>query len=130
MAALTQQNARLNRRLEKAPVREGGAPGGGQTNASGSVPSPRFPAGNLPRQNATPEAKETRKMMRSIKDIRRKHRNNGGMVPLRSNCNKEVSMLNNIIMIRRLTVLCRQLRQKLTKTTPRTTYFRVYRVAI
>ena len=69
MATHTQQNARLNQRLEKAPVREGGAPGGGQTNASGSVPSPCFPAGNLPRQNTTPSAEEMRNMMRSIKDI-------------------------------------------------------------
>ena len=97
MAALTQQNARLNRRLENAPVREGGAPGGGQTNASGSVPSLRFPAGNLPRQNATPLAEGMKIAMRSIKDIRCKHRNNGGMVPLRSNCDKEVSTLNNIL---------------------------------
>ena len=97
MATLTQQNAKLNRRLEKAPARQSGAPGGGQANALGSIPSPHFPAGNLPRQNATPSAEGTKIAMRSIKDIRRKHRNNGGMVPLRSNCDKEVSTLNNIL---------------------------------
>ena len=99
MATLTQQNARLNRRLEKVPARQ--TPDGGQANSSGSILSPRFPAENLPRQNATPSAEETRKTMRSIKDIRRKHRNNGGMVPLRSNCKKEVSTLNDILKIHR-----------------------------
>ena len=118
MATLTQQNARLNWCLEKAPVWECGAPGEGQTNASGSIPSPCFSAGNLLRQNATPLAEEMRKTMRSIKDIWHKHQNNGGMAPLRSNCNKEVSMLNNILMICGLTVLHRQLRQKLMKTIP------------
>ena len=89
MATLTQQNAKLNQRLKKAPAWQSGAPGGGQANALGSIPSPHFPAGNLPRQNATPSAEGMKIAMRSIKDIQCKHRNNGE--------NKEVSKLNNIL---------------------------------
>ena len=67
MATLTQQNAKLNQCLEKAPARQ--TPDGGQANSSGSILSLPFPAENLLRQNATPSAKEMWKMMRLIKEI-------------------------------------------------------------
>ena len=97
MATLTQQNAKLNQCLKKAPAQQSGAPGRGQANALGSIPSLNFPAWNILRQNTTPSAEGMKIVMWSIKDIRCKHRNNGGMVPLRLNCNKEVSTLNNIL---------------------------------
>lgn len=41
---LTQQNAKLNRRLEKTPAQQSGASDRGQADASGSGSTPQFRA--------------------------------------------------------------------------------------
>ena len=85
MATLTQENGRLNQRLEKTPARQSGVVDRGQADSSGSAPSSQSRAATRSSQKTTAPPEGT---MRVIKDIRRKHRNNRGLVPLRSNCKK------------------------------------------